>query len=138
MSEGRARGYIFSRPHLGGHVPQRVQNLVIRDYCARRGLRYLLSATEYAMPGCFMMLERVLDEAPGLDGIVFYSLFQLPETAAHRRVIYDRVLEANAHLHAALEDLAIRDEADIGRIEDIWCVRQTLPLCHDPSHAEGT
>ena len=129
MSERGARGYIFPRPHLGGHVPQRVQNLVIRDYCARRGLRYLLSATEYAMPGCFMMLERVLDEAPKLDGIVLYSLFQLPETAAHRRAIYGRVLGADAHLHAALEDLVVREEADIERIEDIWCVRQTLLLC---------
>ena len=129
MSERGARGYIFSRPHLGGHVPQRVQNLVIRDYCARRGLRYLLSATEYAMPGCFMMLERVLDELPRLDGIVLYSLFQLPETAAHRRAVYGRVLEAGAQLHAALEDLTVRSPADIGRIEDIWCVRQTVALC---------
>ena len=129
MSERGARGYIFSRPHLGGNVPQRVQNLVIRDYCARRGLRYLLSATEYAMPGCFMMLERVLDEAPGLEAIVLYSLFQLPETAAGRRAIYGRVFTAGAHLHAALEDLAARSPADIERIEDIWCVRQTLPFC---------
>ena len=129
MSERGARGYIFSRPHLGGNVPQRVQNLVIRDYCVRRGLRYLLSATEYAMPGCFMMLERVLDEAPGLEAIVLYSLFQLPETAAGRRAIYVRVLKAGTHLHAALEDLMIRSPADIGRIEDIWCLRQILPLC---------
>ena len=129
MSKGGARGYIFSRPHLGGPVPQRVQNLVIRDYCVRRGLRYLLSATEYAMPGCFMMLERVLDEAPKLDGIVLYSLFLLPETVARRRAIYGRVLEAGAELHVALEDLVVQSEADIGRVEDIWSVRQTLPLC---------
>ena len=47
------RGYIFSRPFHGNRVPQHVQNMVIRDYCQRNGLNYLLSATEYAMPDPF-------------------------------------------------------------------------------------
>ena len=72
------RGYIFSRPFAGERVPQHVQNLVIRDYCQKQSLNYLLSATEYAMPDSYLMLEQVLRELPGLEGIVAYSLFQLP------------------------------------------------------------
>ena len=73
------RGYIFSRPFMGERVPQHVQNLVIRDYCKKQGIQYLLSATEYALADCYLILQQVLDELPQLDGIVFYSLFLLPE-----------------------------------------------------------
>ena len=30
-------------------VPQHVQNIVIRDYCSKKDIQYLLSSTEYAM-----------------------------------------------------------------------------------------
>ena len=52
-----------------------MQNLVIRDYCKKQGLQYLLSATEYAMANSHLILQQVLNELPKLDGIVFYSLF---------------------------------------------------------------
>ncbi len=120
------RGYIGSRPVLGNRTPQAVQNLVIRDYCQRAGLSYLLSAVEYAMPHCYMMLNEVLDELPRLQGFVCYTLFMLPETAAQRREIYQRVLAAKATLHTAIEGQVLRTAEDIGRIEDIWLVQQAL------------
>src|SRR5882757_7640146 len=58
------RGYVFSRSVDNHRVPQHIQNLVIRDYAARRKLHYLLSATEYAMPGCYLILEQVLADLP--------------------------------------------------------------------------
>ena len=56
------RGYIASRPVRGLAQPQHVQNLVVRDYASRNKLHYLLSATEYAMPGSYMVLESALRE----------------------------------------------------------------------------
>lgn len=123
------RGYIGSRPYFESRTPQHVQNLVIRDYCQRRGLRYLLSATEYAMPGCFVMLENVLKELPVLEGIVLYSLFMLPPAAERRRAIYRLALDAGASLHAALEDIAVADTAAAAAVEDLWLVNQALPHC---------
>lgn len=120
------RGYIASRPIDGSRTPQHVQNLVIRDYAARLGLAYKLSATEYAMPHCYMMLEQVLAELPELEGVIVYSLFMLPERKERRRAVYRRVLDAGAALHAAVEGLTLANEADIDRLEDIWSVRQTL------------
>ena len=52
------RGYVGSRIYQCGDFPQAVQNMVIRNYCQKHQLTYLLSATEYAMPGCYMILER--------------------------------------------------------------------------------
>lgn len=120
------RGYIGSRPALGSRTPQAVQNLVIRDYCQRNRLTYLLSAAEYTMPGCYMMLNEVLAELPRIEGIVCYTLFMLPEAAERRRDVYRRVLDERAVLHAALEAQVLRAESDIGRFEDLWLVQQAL------------
>ena len=89
------RGYIFSRPFMGERVPQHVQNLVIRDYCKKQGLQYLLSATEYAMPNSHLILQQVLDELSELDGIIFYSLFLLPEDTTERDRVMQIILENN-------------------------------------------
>jgi len=113
------RGYIASRKVRGQLMPQQVQNLVVRDYARRKGLTYKLSATEYGMPGCYMMLESVLAELGQLEGVILFSLFMLPKSQERRHVIYDRVLQAGGSLHAALEDLAIASSDDIARIEDI-------------------
>lgn len=123
------RGYIGSRPYFGSRAPQHVQNLVIRDYCARIHQPFLLSATEYAMPGCYMMLERVLQELTRIDGIVLYSLFMLPDDRERRRKVWDVVLAEGAVIHAAVEGYEIRSTDDIQHVEDIWRIHQTMPHC---------
>ena len=117
--KGGHRGYIASRPVRGERTPQQVQNLVIRDYAARNGLTFKLSATEYAMPGCTMMLNAVMDELPSLDGVIMFSMFMLPDDEARRRRLYARFLEQGKDLHAALENVRIACDADIQRFEDI-------------------
>jgi sporadic carbohydrate cluster protein (TIGR04323 family) len=130
MSEGRSgyRGYIASAPVRGTHFPQRVQNLVVRDYAARRGLGFKLSLTEYAMPGCYMMLENVLDELPRIEGCIVFSAFMLPKAKKRRLETYARVLQCGASLHAALENLVLSNESDISIFEDILDVSSTLSL----------
>lgn len=120
------RGYIASRPIRGNAMPQRVQNLVIRDYCSRRGFRYLVSSAEYAMPGCFMMLENVLTELPKLEGVVAFSAFMLPEDRSRRVQIYERILQSGATFHAALENLAFSSRSEIDRLEDLLCAAFVL------------
>ena len=121
------RGYIASRPVRGASTPQHVQNLVIRDYAARNALDYKLSATEYAMAGCYLMLEAVLDDLANLDGIVLYSVFMLPQDPERRHAVYDRVLRAGKTLHGALENLQLGDGDDVARLEDIFLVAQFAP-----------
>ena len=120
------QGYVTSRAFQGQRVPQHVQNLVIRDYCQSHGLRYLLSGTEYALPGSTLMLQQLLDGLERLEGIVFYSLFQLPENKSYRQTIYQQVLAQKKSLHFAVETLVLREERDCQRIEDIWGVFQVM------------
>jgi sporadic carbohydrate cluster protein (TIGR04323 family) len=122
----RVRGYVTSRPFFGNRVPQHVQNIVIRDFCVRNGLGYLLSATEYAMPACYMMLESTVAELGQIDGIVMYSIFLLPRSRERRREIYRRVLDAGATLHGAVENISLTCDADIQVIEDIWMVQDVM------------
>lgn len=120
------RGYVASRPFLGNRTAQHIQNIVIRDYCQRHQLQYLLSITEYAMPQCFMGLEQILEEAPILEGFCCFSLFMLPESKAARLRIYERALAAGCPIHFAAENTAIYNQDDIDRIEDIWLVHHIM------------
>ncbi len=123
MSNRRGyRGYIASRPVRGLMQPQQVQNLVVRDYAARRRVTYLLSATEYAMPACYLILETVMRELPEIKGVICYSLFMLPERAARRRELYERIFAAGCSLHGALENMAVVDWQDVAALEDIFLV----------------
>ena len=121
------KGYVASRPFQGHRVPQHVQNLVIRDYCASRNMAYLLSGTEYAIPGSFLILQQLIDGLDSLEGIVFYSLFQMPQEAGTRKVIYDQVVHKQKSLHFAVESLILCSDPDRQRLEDIWDVSLTMP-----------
>lgn len=120
------RGYVFSRIFFGHRVPQHVQNLVIRDYCQQHGFIYLLSGTEYAMTGCHMVFEEIIQGIDNLAGIVLYSIFMLPESRAARRAVYDAVLHSGASLHGAVEGLSIASAADVQMVEDIWLMQQCI------------
>ena len=123
---GDFQGYVTSRSFQGQRVPQHVQNLVIRDYCHSRNMTYMLSGTEYAIPGSSLMLQKLIDSLDRLDGIVLYSLFQLPERSQVRLEIYQQVLKQNKSLHFAVETLMLQDEHDCQRLEDIWGVFQVM------------
>ena len=88
---------------------------------------YLLSATEYAMPDSYMMLQKILDEIADIEGIVCYSLFQLPLDDKKRQTIYKKVLTQQKEMHFALESLMITNEEEIYRVEDILKIGKILP-----------
>jgi len=126
----QVRGYIYSRPFMGERVPQHVQNLVIRDYCERNSLHFLLSAAEYAMQNSDLILEQIMCELKNIDGIVAYSLFQLPEDSVKRNNIYNQIITMKKNIYFAVEGLSAGTKQECERIEILWRVRQTLPNCY--------
>ena len=118
------RGYIFSRPFMGERVPQHVQNLVIRDYCKSKDIQYLLSATEYAMACSHLILQKIMDELPQLEGIVFYSLFLLPEQKRERDRVGKVILENKKTIFFAVEGLLMSNKIEHERIETLWQVQK--------------
>ena len=125
----RIRGYIFSRHFMGERVPQNIQNLVIRDFCEKNNLLYNLSASEYAMPRCHKILDQVIKELKSLDGIVAYSVFQLPEDNKKRYAVINRMFKKNKIFYFALENMTIKNQEDLETIENIWLLKKTLQNC---------
>ena len=125
----KIRGYIFSRPFLNERVPQNVQNLLIRDFCKKEELFYNLSASEYAMSNCYKILYQLMHELKNLDGIVAYSVFQLPEENNKRNKILKEILKKKKIFYFALENLKVSKLSDIQKIENIWLIKKTLPYC---------
>ena len=115
---------------MGERAPQHVQNIVIRDYCSKKGIHYLLSATEYAMGNSNLVLKQLINDLPSIDGIVAYSIFQMPEDDNERRRIFDNILSYNKEIHFAVEGLSLYDNDSYNRIEDIWQVRKLVPFCN--------
>ena len=117
------RGYIFSRKIDSNFIPQRVQNLVIKDYCERNNLFFKLSATEYKMQNSYLMFNTLIQEIKKIDGIVFYSLFLLPETKKDRLKIYKKILFNKKQLHFSLEEIKLVNKTHIKKIEDIYQIK---------------
>ena len=128
--EKRFRGYIFSRPFMGERVPQHVQNIVIRDYCSKKDFQYLLSATEYAMENSALMLRQLVKDLASIDGIVAYSMLQMPEDDDERQSIFSSILIAKKEIHFAVEGLSLHNHESQSSIEDIWQVKKTLAHCN--------
>ena len=98
----KLKGYNFSRPFLGERAPQHVQNIIIRDYCNKNNYKFLLSSTEYAKENNFYILEELLENLNNFDGLVFYSLFQLPTNEFKRNEIFKKIIKKKKSLSILL------------------------------------
>lgn len=126
------RGYIFGRPFFGERVPQSVQNLVIRNYCENQKVNFLLSKAEYVIYDSYSILDYIIGNLKKVDGIVFYSILMLPKNQLYRKKIYKKIILNKKKLCFALENVSIKNEKDISRIEDIINTRIVLDYCPKP------
>tara|TARA_B110000027_G_scaffold97412_1_gene102918 strand:+ start:370 stop:753 length:384 start_codon:yes stop_codon:yes gene_type:complete len=118
------RGYIFSRRIEDSIIPQRVQNLVIKDYCERNNLFFKLSATEYKMDNCYLMLKSVLKNIQSINGIVFYSMFMLPNLKKDRLEIFKLIIKKKKMIRFALEEIVLKDKSNIDDIENLYLIKK--------------
>lgn len=123
------RGYVSCRSFGGLQVPVPIQTLVLRDYCARKGFLYKLHVNENEFPHSYMVLDGLLRELDGLEGILIFSMFMLPQRAQRRREIYRRIFDVGIELHLVLENFVIRQPADFAQVEEILSISGLLPLC---------
>ena len=126
------RGYIFGRPFFGERVPQSVQNLVIRNYCENQNVNFLLSKAEYVIYDSYSILDYIIENLKKVDGVVFYSILMLPKNQLYRKKIYKKIILNKKKLCFALENVSIKNEKDISRIEDIINTRIVLDYCPKP------
>ena len=126
------RGYISSRKLEDNNlIDQSVQNLVIRNACDKRGFVYMLSATEYGMKNCFLMLNQVIqDLSKGkCDGIALYSIEQLPKDLKIRNRLYQVVVKHKKKILISLEDILLEHNKDIKSFENLIKIKFLLNFC---------
>ena len=114
------KGYIFSRSFCGERVPQHVQNIVIRDYCKKKKIDFLLSSTEYRTQKSTYILSEIIKNFSKYDGIIFYSLLQLPEDKKTRHLLIKKTLKEKKEIHFAVENIAAKNKEDFIKIEKIF------------------
>ena len=116
------RGYVFSRS-IGTHrVPQHIQNLVIRNHAQKYNLHFLLSGVEHRMNSSYLTLNQLVDDAKDIDGIIIYSMFMLPRQREIRNKMIGRLIDNGKQIHAAVEDLILKDSSDYSRLDNIFLV----------------
>ena len=126
------RGYNFSRSFMRERVPQHVQNIVIKDFCQKNKYNFLLSVTEYSMKNSFYILNQLTDNMNGIDGIVAYSVFQMPYDNVKRDKVFNKILKKNKEIFFACENLQISSKKDIVRIRNIWNLKKISYKCLQP------
>jgi len=120
----KVRGYNFSRSFMGERVPQHVQNIVIKDFCKKNKLNFLLSATEYSMPNSFYILKDLVNNLNGIYGVVAYSLFQMPDDEMERVKMFKKIIKKRKKIFFACENLTLSNLDDINRLENIWSIKK--------------
>jgi sporadic carbohydrate cluster protein (TIGR04323 family) len=120
------RGYNFSRSFMGERVPQHVQNIVIKDFCTKNNLNFLLSATEYSMKNSSYILSELITDLDNLHGIVAYSVFQLPEDNKKRKEYLKKILNKKKKIYFACENLKVTNNIEMKEIDTIWNIRKNM------------
>ena len=120
------KGYIFSRPFFGERAPQHIQNIVIKDYCEKKNYKFQLSATEYSNPQSDYILFELVQQIKNYDGLVLYSLLQLPINFKRRSKFYKKILDKKKQIHFAVENLCIKNKKNALEIEKIFQLNQTI------------
>jgi sporadic carbohydrate cluster protein (TIGR04323 family) len=123
------RGYIFSRSFMGERAPQHVQNIVIRDYCNKNSINFLLSESEYSAEGSYHILKNLVNNLSNIHGIIAYSLFQLPEEDELRKKLVMKLIKKKKQFHFAVEQISIKNLDDWKKVDQIWKIKKTLNNC---------
>ena len=127
-------GYIYSNNNCINFVPQKIQNLVIRDFLQKKNANYLLSTTEFNFDGLYLSLEEIL-KVNKQEKIVFYSTDLFPEDRADlTSKVLKLIDEGSLSIAFALED-SIVDSRE--KFEEIFKIKKMKSYSFQPKFQKG-
>lgn len=119
----KLKGYIFSRPFFGERAPQHIQNIVLNDYCKKNNYQLFLSDVEYHSEKSSYILFNLLKKLSRFDGLIFYSLFQLPINTKKRYQVYKKIIYQKKQIHFVVENIIADNKEKIEEIEKIFLLK---------------
>lgn len=96
-------------------IPVHLQRGMVCDYCEKNGIEYGFELFELETMDHLPTLRHIVEEL-GCN-VILYSIYSLPESAAHRARIYEAARARGVHLYFVNEDLALGGGVDDERIE---------------------
>ena len=111
---------------MGERVPQHVQNIVLRNFCDQKNFQFFLSASEYTMSNSFIILKKTIDDISNLDGIIAYSVFQMPYEDDERLSLFKKILKLKKVIYFAVENLTVQNKETLEKVEILWKIRKSL------------
>ncbi len=119
-------GYIYSDSSCEGFVPQKVQNLVIRDFLNKRKLNYILSHTEFNFKSLYFTLTESL-KIEESSRIVFYSTDLFPDDRNDLVSEIFKLIDSNKlTLAFALEEVIVDSSNTLREILSIKGMRESF------------
>ena len=122
------RGYISSRELSDGKfVDQSIQNMIIKQACEKRSYTFQLSATEYGMSECYLMLEKIIEDLKqkNMNGIAFYSIYQLPPGKL-RTKLFKEVIKRRKIILFCYQNILIKNFKDIEKLNELVGIIEML------------
>jgi sporadic carbohydrate cluster protein (TIGR04323 family) len=120
-------GYIFSDDRSINFVPQKVQNLVIRDYLSKISGEMILSTTEYNLDSNFISLRSALEDKKAKN-ILFYSIDLLPLSNKElMSQMFELITSKQYKIGFALEELIIQSAKDLEELLLIRSMKYSIP-----------
>jgi len=122
------RGYISSRELSDGtFVDQSIQNMIIKQACEKRSYTFQLSATEYGMSECYLMLEKIIEDLKqkNMNGIAFYSIYQLPPGKL-RTKLFKEVIKRRKIILFCYQNILIKNFKDIEKLNELVGIIEML------------
>lgn len=97
------------------HIDLHFQTLVVKGYCQKRGYTFPYQGgdnegTNYAF------LDYQITHG-GVDHILLFSIFSLPDDPAHRQKLLQAALSNKCRLHFCNEEMVLETQEDLDRIE---------------------
>ena len=112
-------GYIFSRfSENDFRYPQHVQNLVNRTYAKELNFDFKLSATEYSLENCYVVLNNLINTDENKN-IIIFSYNILPDKLSDFYKILRTSITNNKKIYFALEKFNLVSALDLDQLMSI-------------------
>ena len=106
-------GYISSSPFwYGTYIPQRVQNIIIRDYCRQNNLSFSWSLPEVSAGVSTFAISQLLRDIPKeVSGFIFISIrMHTPEVM---QTIIEEILSLHLTAHFGMENISVTSAPEL-------------------------
>ena len=93
---------------------------------SQKKLNIKLSITEYKMNKSYFALNSLKNEANKLNGVIFFSIYQLPIEKKIKKLFLNFFIKKKKKLFFALEDIQIKNQSDINEVELIFFITKSV------------